>query len=158
LSPSPGTVARLKGKSLTFRLLLNPAAPFAVLESGKRRYALLEHWREAPDLPGHILVTTDRNIPDIVVGQGEVLYLREGMRGELEEDRSALSGRHPITKALSLAVHLGASRVMVHGSDILTSRAVRECEAFSRPLKRRKVRVYDATGDGATCSHIWPNV
>lgn len=68
-------------------------------------------------------------------------YMMEGVVNGLEWNRCALAGRHPVHHAVSLAVHLGFSRINLETDGAIGVRVRRALDTLSRPLKGAKVRV-----------------
>jgi hypothetical protein len=106
--------------------------------------------------PGAIGICTDRRYwQDFYSSADPVKYLRPGKANGLEEDRSALAGRCLAAQALSLAVHLGASRILFEGASWLEARDVRNLETMARPLKSRRVSV-ELAEPNTPVAHLWP--
>lgn len=75
-----------------------------------------------------------------------VRYMAEGVKDGLEDRRTHLPGRHIITKAIGLAVHLGASTIVLHNTGYVSARALRNLQTMVRPLKGARVRVIEPEG------------
>lgn len=76
-------------------------------------------------------------------GKGQVrwVFMGEGVMSGLEERRDHLPGRFVVTKAIGLAVHLGASVIYLVGE--VHSRAARNLDTMRRPLKGARVRLIE---------------
>ncbi len=68
-------------------------------------------------------------------------YMMEGVVNGLERNRGALAGRHPVHQAISLAVHLGFSRISVETDGAVGIRTRRALDTLVRPLRGSKVTV-----------------
>lgn len=79
--------------------------------------------------------------------KAKLLPLKMGQANGLERNPEALSGRHALTKAISLAVHLGASRIYLEGVEHVGPRTMRNLETTFRPLKGRRVTLATLDGD-----------
>lgn len=94
------------------------------------------------------LLGTRTSGPVVLVGECEGAHgLRQGPAHGFGDDRGALSGRHMLPRALSLAVALGASTVGVLwiGNAPPSAPMLRNLRQFVRPLKSRRVFTVDAT-------------
>lgn len=102
-----------------------------------------------------VLVTTDErmfaDLEEHALKAGwkdtKPMLLREGQANGLEKDASALSGRHAVTKAISLAVHLGASRIYLNHARHIGPRTMRNLETMFRPLKGHRVSLFSLDAD-----------
>lgn len=77
----------------------------------------------------------------VTMPSGEYHTLREGCGKGLESNRAAISGRCVLARAISLAVHLGASAILIVGGEVIEARDRRNLETLVRPLKSRRVTV-----------------
>jgi hypothetical protein len=68
-------------------------------------------------------------------------YMMEGVVNGLESNRAALAGRHPVHQAISLAVHLGFSRIVLESDGSIGTRVRRALDTLVRPLRGHKVTV-----------------
>jgi hypothetical protein len=88
------------------------------------------------------LVHTDPRVTTAAVGDTPVRIMGEGVMSGLEDRRDHLPGRFIITKAIGLAVHLGASSILLTGTANIGPRAQRNLDTMARPLKGRRVRLF----------------
>lgn len=66
--------------------------------------------------------------------------MRSGVKSGLSDDTGALAGRHVLHQAISLAVHLGFSRIYLQVPDP-EPRLRRALDSLVRPLRHRRVLV-----------------
>lgn len=114
-------------------------------------------WRDglgAPEFtvyePGPYVLTEEDGIgihTDPRIGSHiERRFMAEGVMAGLEERTTHLPGRFVICKAIGLAVHLGASSIILGDMAGVTDRALRNLQTMARPLKGRRVYVTEPGG------------
>ena len=75
------------------------------------------------------------------LANGRNYWMREGSGKGLEQNRDALSGRCIMARAISLAVHLGASDIFLAAGAPVSPRARRNLETMIRPLKSKRITI-----------------
>lgn len=88
---------------------------------------------------GRVYVTTDpHGCPDELPAHWH--RMRQGVKSGLSDDTGALSGKHVLHQAISLAVHLGFSTIRLQVPDP-EPRLRRALDSLVRPLRHRRVTV-----------------
>jgi len=144
---TPHTIARQwKGKSCVIEVDPTGASLWRDPAEGFPSFQIVDPFAElCPSVNGSIVIFTDeRFIPDAKAHFWR--FMREGVKDGIETRPDHLPGRFHVTKALGLAVHLGASRVTLKGTEHLTAPAFRNLEKMVRPLKGHRVRVIEPDG------------
>jgi hypothetical protein len=164
LKPTPWTVPnRWRGKAC-FVSLGSAVAELRLADDKFPRpadFALVnDHWEIDKAATAAVCICTDARLWDAsLLQEGTDLrarYLAPGRVNGLEGDRTKVSGRCVPMQALSLAVHLGASRIILGGADCLDDRDVRNLETTVRPLKSRRISVCVLDDERTPVDHLWP--
>ncbi len=146
---TPHTIARQwKGKPCLIEL--DPSGNAASLwrepAEGYPPFTVFDPFAEkVPSINGDASIYTDPRFFQPQTAH-HMRYMAEGVMSGLETRPTHLPGRFIICKAIGLAVHLGASRICLKGTEHITARALRNLGSMVRPLKGHRVHVFEPAG------------